>query len=417
MAVYLKRIAGFVFPGLLVVAGLAAFNFVEQWAAYFQPVRQFPGFVLFFLPVALMILSGLLMLYFNSTRLFFMNIFLLLIYLYLQLDFMTAVFGGPNLVKIYNGGLKLLPYFIPLPFIIFHLSGEGGFFTLSGLGKFSVCLIFLFAGPLIVLLAGPEILESLEFLPGYGLFNLHIPLLVIAELSFLLVLLVFVRSHSFYVHNQLFTFWIVVAASLSLSKGFEFSSTSHMEIAAGHAVMYNIAASLFALRAVNYAWSKAYRDPLTQIRGRMALDEKLKKLRGDYAIAMIDIDKFKNFNDTYGHDSGDVVLQVVAELIESESSGYAYRFGGEEFTLVYPHRLAPEVEEELENLRETIANTRVGVTRKTKRAKKLLKKKVTVSIGLADSAGKYNTALEVLNAADNALFKAKDEGRNRLCIK
>jgi diguanylate cyclase (GGDEF)-like protein len=149
----------------------------------------------------------------------------------------------------------------------------------------------------------------------------------------------------------------------------------------------------------------------------MALDEKLKKLRGDYAIAMIDIDKFKNFNDTYGHDSGDVVLQVVAELIESESSGYAYRFGGEEFTLVYPHRLAPEVEEELENLRETIANTRVGVTRKTKRAKKLLKKKVTVSIGLADSAGKYNTALEVLNAADNALFKAKDEGRNRLCIK
>ncbi len=417
MAVFLKRLAGFVFPGLLVVAGLVAFNFVESWSAYFQPVRQFPGFVLFALPVALMILSGLLLLYFNSTRLFFMNLFLLLVYLYLQADFITGFFGGQIWAELYNGGLELFPYFIPLPFIIFHLSGEGGFLTLSGLGKFSVCLIFLTGGPLIVLLSGTWVLKFPEVLSAYNIFNLQIPLPVIAELFLLLILLIFVRSHSFYVHNQLFTFWIVAAACLSLIKGFEFSSSQQLEIAVGHAVMYNIAASLFLLRAVNFAWSKAYRDPLTQIRGRMALDEKLKKLGGDYAIAMIDIDKFKNFNDTYGHDSGDVVLQVVAELIESESSGYAYRFGGEEFTLVYPHQLVPEVEEELESLRETIANTRVGVTRKTKRAKKLLKKKVTVSIGLADSAGKYNTALEVLNAADNALFKAKDEGRNQLCIK
>ncbi|MFB6357056.1 MAG: GGDEF domain-containing protein, partial [bacterium] len=137
---------------------------------------------------------------------------------------------------------------------------------------------------------------------------------------------------------------------------------------------------------------------------------------GIYTIAMIDIDKFKDFNDTYGHDSGDVVLKQVARLLESNASGTVYRFGGEEFTIVYPGYGLEEVEEELEQLRKVIANNKVEVTRKSNRATKLLERKVTVSIGAAERE-EDDTAEEVLNRADNALFKAKDEGRNTVVTK
>lgn len=417
MRVFLKRLAGFVLPGGVVFGGLVFNRLFPGWAGYFEPVTEFPGFVLVGMPVLFMVFNCFLLLYFNSPRLFFMNFFLLLIYLYIHTELLVAGTGMARWLEVQKNGLELLPFFIPIPFIFLHLSGERGFFTLSGIFKLVLCLICLLAAPLTVLFAADQVPAFFNLVPRYGFWGVEISLILFLEFALLLAVLIFIREHSFYVHNQLFTFWIVFAAAFSLAIG---DQTGGRQMSGGllnHSLMYNIAAGLFTLRAVNYAWSKAYRDSLTQIRGRMSLDEKLEKLSGDYAIAMIDIDKFKDFNDTYGHDSGDVVLQVVADLIENHSSGYAYRFGGEEFTVVYPGKLYEEVEQELEELRKTVAGRRVGVTRKSKRATKVLKKKVTISIGLADSAGKFDTAQEVLNAADNALFKAKDEGRNRLCIK
>ena len=79
----------------------------------------------------------------------------------------------------------------------------------------------------------------------------------------------------------------------------------------------------------------AYTDELTGILGRRALMEHFLGLGKKYTVAMVDIDHFKNFNDTYGHDVGDEVLRRVARVLDGVKDGRAFRYGGEEFTLVF----------------------------------------------------------------------------------
>lgn len=85
------------------------------------------------------------------------------------------------------------------------------------------------------------------------------------------------------------------------------------------------------------AYQMAFRDELTGLPGRRALNERLQRLGRDYVIAMVDVDHFKKFNDTHGHDVGDQVLRLVAsQLRKVGGGGKAYRYGGEEFTLLFP---------------------------------------------------------------------------------
>ena len=84
------------------------------------------------------------------------------------------------------------------------------------------------------------------------------------------------------------------------------------------------------------AYQMAFRDELTGLPGRRALNERLQRLGRSYVIAMADVDHFKKFNDTHGHDVGDQVLRLVAaQLRKIGGGGKAYRYGGEEFTLVF----------------------------------------------------------------------------------
>lgn len=83
----------------------------------------------------------------------------------------------------------------------------------------------------------------------------------------------------------------------------------------------------------------AYQDELTSLPGRRALKEYLLKLGSEYTIAMFDIDHFKKFNDTHGHDVGDQVLRMVASKLATVSGrGKSFRYGGEEFTLVFSEK-------------------------------------------------------------------------------
>ena len=160
----------------------------------------------------------------------------------------------------------------------------------------------------------------------------------------------------------------------------------------------------------------AYIDELTLLPGRRALQEKLQGLVGIYTIAMVDIDFFKKFNDKYGHDTGDEVLRMIAaKLGNVKGGGTAYRYGGEEFTIVFGNKSSDQTIEYLEQLREDIAKTKFVVNRRTKTNKNLKKASViiTVSIGMADSID-ISSAGEVIKQADIALYKAKKKGRN--CI-
>ena len=172
---------------------------------------------------------------------------------------------------------------------------------------------------------------------------------------------------------------------------------------------------LCLINVLQESWRMAYIDELTQLSGRRALREKLQSLIGIYTLAMVDIDFFKKFNDTYGHEIGDDALRMIAAKLQTVTGGgTVYRYGGEEFTIVFTNKSVDQVKEHLELLRQDIANSPFVVNRRTKQ-KKNKSVKITISIGIADSIG-INTAEETLKKADKALYKAKKKGRNCIAI-
>jgi len=171
----------------------------------------------------------------------------------------------------------------------------------------------------------------------------------------------------------------------------------------------------------------AFRDELTALPSRRELNERMMGLGRRYTIAMVDVDRFKNFNDTHGHDLGDQILKMVArKLAEVGGGGKAYRYGGEEFTVLFPGKDLDATVPHLEALRKEIADyklalraaARPGQTSATKRRRGAFRAaksvSVTVSIGLAQRNDKLATPEDVIKAADKALYRAKRGGRNQL---
>ncbi|HXZ51743.1 MAG TPA: GGDEF domain-containing protein [Burkholderiales bacterium] len=174
------------------------------------------------------------------------------------------------------------------------------------------------------------------------------------------------------------------------------------------------------------SYRMAFRDELTGLPGRRALNEGLMGLEGHYTIAMLDIDHFKNFNDTWGHEVGDQALKLVASRLQRVGGGgIAYRYGGEEFTIVFPGTRLPAALGHLERLRRDIERYKFEIrSRKTRRARGQGAQdpeddpsrwvSVEVSIGAAHRNGRLSTPDAVMSAADQALYRAKQAGRNRV---
>ena len=170
------------------------------------------------------------------------------------------------------------------------------------------------------------------------------------------------------------------------------------------------------------SWRMAYLDELTELPARRALREKFQKMGGTYTVAMLDVDHFKKFNDSYGHDTGDAVLRMIATKMNRVTGGGAcYRYGGEEFSVIFNGKDSEDAKPHLEELRETIASTPFIINRASRRKsdnrsrqKKKKSVKVTVSIGVADSMSAASSPWDVLKSADKALYRAKSKGRNRV---
>ena len=193
-------------------------------------------------------------------------------------------------------------------------------------------------------------------------------------------------------------------------------------------LLYLAAGGLIAiLSQIENAFSLAFEDGLTGLPARRALEENLCHLGRRYAIAMIDIDHFKRLNDRHGHEVGDQVLRLVASrLAKVRGGGTAYRYGGEEFTVLFPRASTQEVEPHLEDLRRSIAEPPFAVRGPARPKKKPRTRrkpkgggqrlKVTVSIGVAERTAERPRPQQVLKAADRALYRAKRAGRNRLAV-
>jgi diguanylate cyclase (GGDEF)-like protein len=195
--------------------------------------------------------------------------------------------------------------------------------------------------------------------------------------------------------------------------------------AGGRATLYLACAGLALVVAmVESAYAMAYHDELTGLPARRALNDALQRVQGMYTVAMVDVDHFKKFNDTHGHNVGDQVLRMVAaRLARVDGGGRAFRYGGEEFAVLFPGKSTEESAPHLEKLREAIANasfTKRGKDRPKRKPKTVRTRganatqlAVTVSIGAAQARG---VALpdEIVKAADKALYRAKEGGRNRV---
>jgi diguanylate cyclase (GGDEF)-like protein len=206
--------------------------------------------------------------------------------------------------------------------------------------------------------------------------------------------------------------WSVVAAFIAL----HVADASHLD-----GVYFAAGGLALIVALIETSYAMAYLDELTQLPSRRSLNEALLKLGETYSIAMLDVDHFKKFNDSYGHESGDQALKLVASrLSHITGGGKAYRYGGEEFAIVFPNKSSEEVFVYLDRMRRVIEQSVFTVRGADRRRKgksgigRGSKKQtnVTVSIGLAATNGDKLAPAEVLRMADQALYKAKAKGRN-----
>ena len=172
------------------------------------------------------------------------------------------------------------------------------------------------------------------------------------------------------------------------------------------------------------AYRLAFQDELTGLPGRRAFEEAIRRLRGTYAIAMVDIDRFKDFNDRFGHDAGDQVLCMVArELGRVPAGGRPFRYGGEEFVLLFPGVDRETALGATEAVRVAISRRRFHLRgpdrpktrpRRPRPSSSTAAVTISVSAGVAAPGPDRRHPRQVFLAADAALYRAKDAGRNRV---
>ena len=140
----------------------------------------------------------------------------------------------------------------------------------------------------------------------------------------------------------------------------------------------------------------------------MAFDQ-TKATNADLSLVMVDIDHFKNVNDTYGHLAGDYVLQALARLVSTRARREEVfaRYGGEEFVILLPETSKKGAIELAEQLRKRVAShTFIFEGEEIP---------ITVSVGVSTMSGEATTATEFIKSADVAMYKAKSDGRD--CVR
>jgi len=311
--------------------------------------------------------------------------------------------------------LLVSPVLVPLNLALFSWWSERGLFTIHGLLRLVLfllqlgCVLWLYftlAGEVKVWL-GHHLVES-SFLDQLPLSQIS---LFIALFSLLALLVRFCKKIEAIESSFC---WALAATVAGFCWPHDF------------AFWGGVAVFLLTIALIESSFKMAFNDELTGLPARRAMNEFLLKVGRRYTLAMVDVDHFKKVNDNHGHDVGDQVLRMVATCLRRVSgSGRAYRYGGEEFVVIFPNKDLERALPHLEELRETIS--RAGfVLRGRKRPKQKPegqksedsgkgKLQVTVSIGVATRDDNNTTPVQLINAADQALYKAKKGGRNQVC--
>ncbi len=370
------------------------------------------------------LIGGLLLAWrFHSSR-----IFLALLVLFLAQQAISYFSSLPSAAhnSPANTALAAVGVLLPLNFVLLSFRQERGFVF----SNIAPAAVFLFIESVIVaVICRPEPTAA-QHATHHALVTPPLPfpaLLAFAAAAVLLVIRYLLLRKPF----ESGVLWSLAASLLAL----------HFGGAGGIANAYfATAAFILAGAVVEASYLLAYHDELTTLPSRRAFREALLRLERPYSIAMADIDHFKRCNDSYGHDIGDQVLRLVASrLARVSGGGEAYRFGGEEFAIIFPGKMTSDVLEPLEQLRAEIESSRLklrgpdrrqearGPDRRNQRRRRTAdairelargpgsqELGVTISIGVASSSREKPSAEEVIRAADKALYRAKAAGRNRV---
>jgi len=365
-------------------------------------------------PYVLLIVSGFLCFQFNQFRSLLIAIILSVCYFIIQFYLQESLqeIAASNIYFLLSG-------FLPLMFILISWIPERGIITTFG-------ILFLTISSLPVMLAiylylNPTLLVSiLEYFPiREWTFSVLSPLAIIIYLLTLTHQIV-----RLWKYQQPFDA-VVSILILSLLINFSLFDKDDMSI-----VIFIAAQLIIIWGILKQTHDMAYRDELTGLQGRRALNEALKSPGRKYVLAMMDIDHFKKFNDKYGHDVGDDVLKIVANKIAMVTGGgKAYRYGGEEFTVLFKGKELEPCIPHLQAVREEIARYSLSIREKASRPKTVKEGKkqrtntrkpkgisVTISIGVAKRTTDLSSPELILKAADKALYKAKKAGRNCLVV-
>jgi diguanylate cyclase (GGDEF)-like protein len=374
-------------------------------------------------------LGGLLLAWrFHSTRIFSAVSVLILAQWSLTAFAAPITTGSPSEVALHAAAVL-----VPLNFILVAFMQEQGFSVAS----MSPAALFLFVQTVIVWVlcraaaSSPKGIRSSH----HGVGPLPLPLPAFAWIAFglaiILLLLRFILTRK---PTDSALLWSLSAFTLSL----RFAGAGRIS------TTYSIAAALIlATSIIENSYLLAYHDELTTLPSRRAYNDALLRLQHPFSIAVVDIDHFKRFNDTYGHNIGDQVLRLVASnLSRVTGGGEAFRCGGEEFAILFRGKTTAEVASHLEQLRAAIESSEFRMREKDRRhiprgpdrrnqrprgrgnAGRNIRQltqgigeaalSVTVSVGVATSHSDDTNPDRVMQAADKALYRAKENGRNRV---
>ncbi len=420
----IKTLKSLFLPGgiLLIFAGTVVGTGLIHLSA---PAVHFYYYAVFF--------AGILLAWrFRSSRILFALMTVLLAYR--AVEFFSPgrpASSGPGRIA-----FEAVAFLIPLNFIFVAFVRERGF-AFPGIAS-RIALLF-FESVFVAAICrpgertGPAVIHDPIF--GLGRFHwttLPQPGLIMFVLAFGVLLLRFLLYRKPLEGGLL---WSSGAAFMGLQAGGISKAGTAYFATAGLILVSSIIENTYAL---------AYHDELTGLPSRRAFNEALPGLAQPYSIAVVDIDHFKSFNDTYGHETGDQVLRLVAgRLAAVGGGGRSYRVGGEEFSILFSGKSMKEVLDHLEMLRAAIevSSFRLrsaperrtesrGPDRRNAGPKKAAVKKaaakkfsatasedalsVTVSIGVAEPTSNTVEAEQVIHLADKALYRAKHAGRNRV---
>ena len=407
-----KTLKALLLPGGAILVG-AAILLNAGWI-------QFPASGVNFFYAAVFIAALLLSWRFHSTRVLFCALMVLLAHHAIEFYAHDRIpVAGPA-----RAAFESVALLIPLNFILLTLFPER---SSEGRTLFEFMTLLFFESIFVAILSRPD-----QTTPAFLHFSLiHDYHLRIPQPALLVFLIAWARLgyRAIRLHKAIESgmLWALAAVCLGLETG------GSGKIGSAY---FGVAAFILASSIVENSYSLAYHDELTGLDSRRAFNDAVLKLRHPYCIAGVDIDHFKRINDTYGHDTGDQVLRLVASrLARVTGGGQSFRVGGEEFTILFPGRSAKEVADHLELLRMEVESTsfriRTGEERRkvprdadrrvaTRKPKNLPRThsgalSVTVSMGVAESQPRLRPE-GVIQQADNALYAAKQAGRNRIVV-